>query len=117
MTEMVAELFVVNKILELTENKEAVLRERIPRLRIMSLITALRNIKKEEEAEKFDEVIFGPPIFFILEESHIDKWDKKKLVLLVNPNAVKKGDKKKHHQEKFPCAFVRFGKRIPEIHK
>ena len=88
MTGIVTE-FVCNKIIELTENKEAALRERIPRRTGMSLRTALREIKKGE-AEKFNGVYFQPPIPFVPEESHINKLDKKELVLLVNLNTVKK---------------------------
>ena len=61
---------VCNKIIELTENKEAALRERIPKKTGMSLRTTLRDIK-EEETENFNEAFFQPPILFVPEESHI----------------------------------------------
>ena len=48
---------VCKKILELTEKKEVVLFDIIPRKVEMSLRTALREIK-EEESEKFNEGFF-----------------------------------------------------------
>ena len=77
----------------------------------MSLRNALHKIKREE-AEKFSETFYRPPILFIPEDSHIEKWDKKEPVLLVNSNAIKKRRKEKHHQEKFPCAIIWFGRRL-----
>ena len=59
--------FVWDKILEWMENKEAALRERIPRKTGMSLRTASRDTKKEE-VENFNWVFFQPPIPFVLEE-------------------------------------------------
>ena len=74
---------------ELTENREAALRERIPRKTRMSLRTALCDIKKDK-SEKLSGSFFRSPVSFVLDKLHIDKWDKKELVLLVNLNAVKK---------------------------
>ncbi len=67
--------------------------DRIPTKVEMSLRTALREIKKED-AEKLNGSFFQPPIPFVLEESHSKKWDKKELVLLVNPTAENSVDKK-----------------------
>ena len=86
-------------ILELTENKEAVLFDKIPRKREMSMRTALREVKREE-AEKLR--FFQPPIPFVPEESHYESCDKKELVLLVNPTASNSVDKKSTIKKSFP---------------
>ena len=45
---------------------------------------------------------FQPPIPLVPEEFHIDKWDKKELVLFVNPNGVRSIDKKSPSRKSFP---------------
>ncbi len=87
------------KILELTERKEAVLFDKIPRKKEMSLRTALREVKREE-AEKLR--FFQPPIPLVQEESHYELCDKKELVLLVNTTAANSVDKKITIKKKFP---------------
>ena len=72
----------------------------------MLLRTALCQIKKEE-AEQFNGEFFRLPIPFVTEEIHIEKWDEKDLVLLVNPNAVKKEDKKSTIKKSFPVLSSR----------
>ena len=67
----------------------------------MSLRTALCEIRKEE-VEKFNREFYCPPIPFISKESHIEKWDKKEIVLLVNSNTIKKEDKKITIKKSFP---------------
>ena len=57
---------------------------------------------KKEELEKFQGTFYRPPIPFISEESYIEKWDKKELVILVNLNAIKKEDKKSTIKKSFP---------------
>ena len=66
----------------------------------MSLKTSLPDIKKEE-TEFFNLVFFQSPISFVPEESHIDEWDKKELVLVVNPNGIKKKPRESQSR-KFP---------------
>ncbi len=67
----------------------------------MSLRTALREIKKEE-AEKLNGAFLRPLIPFVQEESHSKKWNKKELVLLVNPTAENSVDKKSTIKKSFP---------------
>ena len=92
---------VCKKILELTEQKEAVLFGRIPRKVEISLRTALCEIKKED-AEKLNGAFFQLPISFVQEKSHSEKWDKKKLVLVVNLTAENSVDKKCTIKKSFP---------------
>ena len=92
MKKLFAQEEILENILELTEQKEAVLFDKIPRKKNMSLRTALREVKREE-AEKLR--FFQPPIPFVPEESHYESCDKKELVLLVNPTAANSVDKKK----------------------
>ena len=82
----------------------------------MSLRTSLREIKKEE-ADEFNGVFFQSLILFVPEESHIDKLDKKELVLLVNLTTVRRVDKEKHNQETFTCHEVRIGRRLTQVDK
>ena len=69
----------------------------------MLLRTALREIKKEK-AEKFSGVFYRSLVSFIPEESQIEKWDKKELVLLGNQNAIKKEDKESTIKKNFPVS-------------
>ena len=100
LTEIIVEKCLRFKIIELIENIEAVFRDKVPREKIL-LRTALREIKKEEAA-KFQGAFYCLLMLFIPEESHIEKWNKKELVLLVNLNSTNRQDKKSTIKKNFP---------------